>query len=277
MNPDIIHETYFFKDYYNAPKSMKIITIHDMIHEKFPHFFPKKDLTIEYKKNAIKKADRIICVSNNTKEDLINTYKIDERKVFTVHHGISLKKNDSYKIKSKKPPFILYVGTRNAHKNFKILLNAFCESDKINKNFNLVLFGGGPLTREELELINKYRIQRNKIQIFGGDDNELIELYKNASAYVITSLYEGFGMPILEAMNNFCPVIASNKSSIPEVASFAAEYFDPENVGELKEVLLNVLFNDLKLKEMINNGLTRAKEFSWEKTAKKTLRIYNSI
>ena len=84
-------------------------------------------------------------------------------------------------------------------------------------------------------------------------------------------------MPILEAMNNFCPVIASNKSSIPEVASFAAEYFDPENVGELKEVLLNVLFNDLKLKEMINNGRTRAKEFSWEKTAKRTLKIYNSI
>lgn len=281
IEPDIIHETYFFKDYYISPKSVKIITVHDLIHEKFPQFFPKNDQTIAYKKLAIKKADKIICISDNTRNDLLEIYNIDEKKVFTVHHGVDLgnKLDDDHfnKKKQNKTPFILYVGNRDGHKNFKILLNAFCQSKKIHDNFNLVLFGGGHLNKQELEIIRKSEIDINKIQVTDGEDEKLIQLYQRAKVFVITSLYEGFGMPVLEAMNNSCPVIASNKSSIPEVGSSAAQYFDPENLEELMEILHDILFNDSKLNEMINDGLSRSSQFTWEKSAHKTLKIYKSL
>ena len=139
------------------------------------------------------------------------------------------------------------------------------------------LFWGGAFTKKEKELFRSLKIPENKIVQISGNDMLLSSLYSSAEAFIFPSLYEGFGLPLLEAMSADCPVICSNASSFPEVAGNAAEYFDPESEESLIDALENLLFDEVRKKSLIKAGLDRVKCFSWEKCATETEAVYTKL
>jgi glycosyltransferase involved in cell wall biosynthesis len=275
--PDIIHETYY-QSQQLAPKSTKVvITVHDMLHEKFSQFFPNSSLP-EEKAKAVQRADHIICVSENTKKDLMEILNVEPSKVSVVYHGISFEPNKNESLSPKNTePYIFYIGDRGGHKNFQCLLQAYINSSQIKNNFKLLCFGGPPFSDEEINLFNTLGLSEDRILRVSGNDSALSGFYKGASVFVYPSLYEGFGIPLLEAMAFGCPVVCSNTSSIPEVAGSAAELFDPYNWESLVQALEQVLFSDQRANTLVELGTARIKQFSWHNSARQTSLIYSSL
>ena len=267
---DILHLTYYKRIYNLKKKVKKILTIYDLIHEKFNYFYDK-DL-FDYKKKSIQFADEIICISQNTKKDLLNFYNVEESKISVIYLGVE-EKTDAHRVKSEKK-IILYVGDRRKYKNFDNFLKAYSESNILVKNFEIICFGGGKFDLNEISYIKSLKILKKKIKQVSGDDNLLNKLYKCAEFLIVPSHYEGFGLPILEAMSFGCPVLCSDKSSIPEVANNAALYFDASDVDSIKHCMEN-FFNKSEIKnKLITNGFENIKKFKWEDCAKKTLEVY---
>lgn len=280
LNPDIIHETYydFIKLSHRKPKI--VTTLHDMIHEKYGQYFSPKDNTAFTKSKALNRADHIICVSENTRKDLIELTNIHPSKTSVVYHGSSITKNEGAaagKVFSR--PYILWVGGYRhlAYKNFQRLVQAYATSKRLARDFDLVCFGGNEFSSDELALINRFGLTSNKVIQINGSDEALSNLYSNAAAFIFPSLYEGFGIPLLEAMSCQCPIVCSNTSSMPEVAENAAEYFDPYLVDNIIEAMENVVYSVEKSNDLISRGLVRIKYFSWEKCAQQTYAIYSSL
>lgn len=271
---DIYHPTYY-DNIDLKTKAKKIITVHDMTHEKYPGNFSKLDNTIKLKKNSVMNADGIICISNSTKKDLLELYSIPEEKIKVIYHGNSLKYNVTEKPIFKNP-YILYVGDRRAYKNFKIVLQVFRNSSFIKNNFSLLCFGGGKFKDKEKSLINEIGLKEKVFQT-EGSDKDLANAYKYAVAFIYPSLYEGFGIPLLEAMHYGCPIIASNTSCFPEIAGDAALFFDPKNPEDLL-VQIEKIINDPDIKKnLTEKGYEREKIFSWEKCANETLEFYKTV
>ena len=273
-NYDIFHNTYFAG--YEKKKGAKdIITVHDFTHEKFPERFSGLDKTINAKKLAIKNADGIICISNTTKRDLLNLYDIPEEKLSVIYHGNSL----NYDVKEEaifKNPYMLYVGDRRSYKNFSTVLLSFNNSVFLKNNFSLLCFGGGELKDSEKSVIKKYGLE-GKIYQAEGSDRELANAYKYASAFIYPSLYEGFGIPLLEAMHYGCPIAASNSSCFPEIAGGAAEYFNPESADELILKLEKIVTDTEYRKNLVNKGYGRERQFGWDKCANETFSFYKRV
>jgi glycosyltransferase involved in cell wall biosynthesis len=272
--PDVLHETYY-SNYSIAPAhTPKIITVHDMIHEIFPQNFSLYDKTTEIKKRAIERADHVICISECTKQDLIRILDVPENKISVVHHGISeLIGNENVQLTS---PFLLYVGQRGGYKNFEVLIRAFARSPFLMNNFRIIAFGGGAFTNEEYKIFTTLNINPNAISQMTGGDGILKSLYQQATAFVYPSLYEGFGFPPLEAMTYGCPTIAANTSCIPEITGNAALLFNPHSVDDLIEKIDLVTTNDTR-NQLIEKGLIHCCKFTWEKCARETLNVYQSV
>ncbi len=277
--PDIVHQTYYSRFKTVNDRSRVVLTVHDMIHEKFQHFFPGKEDISETKIKAIKRADRVICVSSSTKNDLVGILEIDPHKITVIPHGFSvLPQSSNSNIQSySNRPYILYVGQRQKHKNFLTLLQAYASSEQLKKTVNLVCFGGNPISSEEYDMIHQLGIPGSQIIYLTGDDQKLSELYRHASAFVFPSLYEGFGMPVLEAMALDCPVVCSNTSSLPEVAGNAAEFFDPYSKESIANALERVLFLSGRRTTLIQLGKQQIKKFSWDKCAERTYAVYSEL
>ena len=278
LKPDIFHETYYSNLPFKPRDAKTILTVHDMIHEIFPKSFRENDLTTQEKLSAINRADHIICVSHQTQKDLIRLTEIPIEKTSVVHHGLSPL---SFIDVPKKPhfdkPFLLFVGHRSGYKNFDGLLKAYARSTRLKNHFLLITFGGEKFSNIETDAISKLGLRSDQIiQIFGSDET-LASLYKQASCFVYPSLYEGFGIPPLEAMSLGCPVVCSNVSSIPEVVGNAALFFDPENIEQMTQSIEKCLFDSIVRESMVRNGYQQAKKYSWEVTAKKTLEIYTKV
>jgi glycosyltransferase involved in cell wall biosynthesis len=279
---DILHKTYYSSEnLVTDPRVKVVITVHDMIHEKFSQFFNSKnifnvqDQTSLIKKEAVQQADGIICVSENTKKDLIEILKVEPSKISVVYHGYSLSTDYRDTIVPNIPhPYILYVGERGGYKNFNALLQAYGNSSQLRNNFYLVCFGGGVFKRETINQINALGFPEGKVIQVSGDDNFLANLYRNSALFVYPSLYEGFGMPLLEAMALNCPVACSNTSSMPEVVGEAAELFDPNEPENIAEALQKVLFSTERTEKLVQLGRERIKLFSWENCAEKTKQFY---
>jgi glycosyltransferase involved in cell wall biosynthesis len=281
--PDIVHETYYHSDRLAPKKSKIVVTVHDMIHEKLSQFVRREmfgmDRTSQIKKQAVTRADQIICVSENTKKDLIEILDINPEKVNVVYHGPSLKlTTNSQNNLAEFKPYILYVGERiSGHKNFRLFLQAYANSTQLKNNFNLVCFGGGSLSKTELKLIQELGLSPEKIFQISGNDTTLANFYRSASIFVYPSLYEGFGIPLLEAMALDCPIACSNTSSLPEVVGNAAEFFNPQQPDSMTNAIENVLFSSDKSTELVKLAREQVKKFSWEKTAKETKEVYLSL
>lgn len=277
LAPDLVHETYYAASR-TAPKGARtILTVHDMIHERFPQYFSSLDPTARDKARAVERVDHVICVSHNTKRDLIEILGVPENKISVTHLGFmtTTGARRSTEPVSEKP-FILYVGNRGGHKNFGMLANAFSASSRLRNDFRIVCFGGGPLTARDRTTSGDFVLDETLLIHKSGTDATLGGLYGQAAVFVYPSLYEGFGIPPLEAMNHGCPVVCSNVSSIPEVVGEAAEFFDPHSVNELQSALESVLYGQSRREDLIARGAERVKLFSWERCAAETLDVYKT-
>jgi len=272
FKPNIFHTTYYEKyNYFNESKLEKIVTIFDLINEKFSKTF-YKEKKISHKKEILNFADKIICISNSTKKDLLNFYNIDEKKISVIYLGYPKKKTNLKKIFDF--PYILYVGTRWKYKNFENLLKAISLSNSLKNNFKLVAFGGGKFNSYEENLIKKYNL-KNIFQI-DGDDAKLHSCYKHASLFVYPTKYEGFGLPILESFLYGCPVACSYNSSLPEVAGEGAIYFNPDDPNDICNKIEKILISSEMREEFKNKSILQLKKFSWSKCAKETFEFYKS-
>lgn len=282
QNFDIFHptyySTYFLKYLKNKPF---ILTVYDMIHEIHPEYFFLDKKTVKAKKELILKATKIIAISENTKKDIINQYNISEDKIKVIHLANSLEKVLSHKQDMPIVPekYILFVGARGIYKNFNLFIESISPILNKDKNLHIVVAGGysgkNIFTKEENELFQKLDISK-QISHYSVNDEALAYLYQKAICFVFPSLYEGFGIPVLEAFACDCPAVISNTSSLPEVGGDAAIYFNPKDSNNIFKSVENVVNNEGLRKEMIVKGREQLKKFSWDKTAKETLQVYNS-
>lgn len=271
INHDLYHLTYFDKCYVsNKPK---IITVYDLIHEKFSN-----DFNLDYlpKKKVFKNINHFLCISENTKKDLIEYYDISEDKISVTHLASFINENQNIEIKIEKP-FLLYVGSRKRYKNFKLLVQSFSKLSKLNRNFDIICFGGGKFLKEEIDYMSEMKVDIKKIINIQGTDETLVSLYKQSVALIYTSSYEGFGLPIIEAMSCGCPVISSNSSCLPEIYGDAALPFENNSLEDLTNCISKIT-TDISLRNLlINRGLQRSKKFSWAKCAEKTAFAYKTL
>lgn len=273
FNPDFIHETFYDSESFPYPDYPVVTTIQDLIREKLG----VEKLKIDKKQKCIERAQLIICISESTKNDLLEYYSPDPEKVHRVYLGVNkfFFQEDLSKGKNRKPT-ILFVGNRFGYKNWEFLVNAFAKSEPLKNNFEVVCFGGGRLKIEELDLLKRLNIS-NKVKFVDGSDVELRDNYSNSACFVYPSLFEGFGLPIVEAMASGCPVVVSDIPVFHESAGPAAEYFDPKDINSLIHSLETILFNTQKLDQMRISGFSHAKNFTWMETARNTVSAYQTI
>ncbi len=279
VKPDIIHETYYGSDGCECNGSKRVVTVHDMIHEKFSCFYPK-DTTAQRKALAVNRADHVICVSENTRKDLIELLEVPPEKITVIYHGSSLvpdRRNESSQPAKYPRPYILFVGKRGHYKNFHGLLRAYSQSGRLQNDFNIVCFGDDQITDEEKVLIHDLGINEECICFVNGDDRRLAEYYCNASAFVYPSFYEGFGIPLLEAMSCHCPIACSSTSCFGEIAGEAAEFFDPANIESMENAIQRIVYSSYRSKELIRLGDERVKLFSWDTASAQMADIYSAL
>jgi len=286
---DLVHFPHF-----NVPvfyRKLFIVTLHDLIITRFPESRRKSTrlpLPIYYLKlffynlvlkNALSKSKKIIAVSEATKKDILEILKVKSEKISVIYEGVDLLKiSNSQCLISKKieNPYILYVGAAYPHKNLERLLNAF---KKLNHPFlKLVLIGKKDFFYQRLEKYNQ-KLGLNGKVIFTGEvsDKELVGFYKNALFFIFPSLFEGFGLPGLEAMAYGLPVAASSISSLKEILGEAAYYFNPYNNEEIVEAIEKLTIDESLREKLKKLGLERVKQFSWQKMAEKTLEVYEKF
>ena len=283
---DLMHFTYHMP---LILQSKSIITIHDLSFKKHPNFFNFKNRLIfsAFGKLSAEKADSIITVSNSSKRDIIEFYHIVENKVWVTYLAanedyINLDKNrfevirEKYKIDSK---FVLSIGSFEPKKNLWILLKAFKKIITENAIEHHLL-----IVHRDMVGINEAFRQMKLLDILDRsnmipyvDSQDLPYLYALADVFVYPSIYEGFGLPVLEAMTSGVPVVCSNTSSLPEVVNDSALTFDPYDVKGLSKAMLTIIKNPILRQRMIQKGIIRARQFSWDKTAYQTLMVYSSV
>jgi glycosyltransferase involved in cell wall biosynthesis len=276
---DLAHPTYYtlltgreVREY----RCPVVVTVWDMIHELFPEHDPD-GWTARVKRKAVEAAQLIICISENTKKDLLARYAIPESRVRVTPLASEIDAGISHGVELvPQHPYYLYVGTRFAYKNFVGLLRAFARAHAARPAMALCVVGA-PFDEAEQRLINELKLG-GAVEHYGRvSDAHLAKLYRCSLALVYPSLYEGFGIPPLEAMSCGAAVVASNRSSIPEVVGDAGLLFDPEAPNDLTDILLLLFDDEAQRERLIACGSRRAKEFSWDTTAAQTFEIYRTV
>ena len=273
---DLFHAT-FFDDYFLPYIGDKpfVITVHDMMPEIFPDYFRKPNPETKRKKELCEKAAAVIAVSENTKKDLIRIMDIPEEKIHVVYHG-GPKVTEKFSLPLIDGKYFLYVGQRDAYKNFHQTLVDFSLFHQRFPQVKLVCTGK-PFTLIENKLIDDLGLVKNVV-FFRPTDLELLNLYHYAIAFIYPSLYEGFGMPILEAFSCGCPVLLNKKSCFPEIGGDAAFYFESDakesNLCELLEYIYGA--PDTIRRGLVEKGLLRVKGFSWSESSFNLLEVYKS-
>jgi len=276
-NVDIFHDTYYF-DLGCSPRSAKrIITVFDMIHERFESLSFCHKMTRSFKKYSVHKADHIICISNSTRNDLIKFLNVPEKKISVVYLGRPSRNLTVNRLPIIDKPYILFVGKRGGYKNFIRLLLAYAQSPLLRSDFQLVCFGGGNFSIHEQGLIKSLGISLSNVLYCSGGDDILFKMYSGASIFIFPSLCEGFGMPLLEAMAYGCPVACSNTSSMPEVVGNAAALFDPMDVSEMRVTIEKIVYSGERSQLLIKHGYNRINKFSWEKCIRDTFDVYSRV
>lgn len=277
---NLIHPTYYSlltrQDMKQSPSPI-VLTVWDMIHEIFAEQIDPDGRYSEEKRKAISAAQAIICISENTKRDLLKRYTIPEDRITITHLAAEIDASLAY---GPEPvpdrPYLLYVGGRLGYKNFDGFLAAFAKVVSVRPDIALCVVGG-PFNKAEKQLITDLKLEKHICLYPYASDTHLAKLYRCSLIFVYPSRYEGFGIPPLEAMACGTPVVASNVSSIPEVVGDAGVLFDPNLTNDLADILLDLLENSTKREHLIAKGYERAKSFSWDKTVAQTLDVYRSV
>lgn len=286
----------FFSPGHYAPRwcpSPLVVSILDLSYLFFPEMFRRRDLhqLTNWTADSVRRASRILTISRSTCDDIIDYYKVEREKVSVSYPGLKMspktKKTDLKKY-GVSGDFILYVGTLQPRKNIERLIEAFAiivkdakNSNQLDKNssnssigpkgLSLVVVGKkGWLYDEILSKAESLKVADRVIFTGFVPDEDLPAFYKTAKCFVLVSLYEGFGLPVLEAMHYGCPVVVSNVSSLPEVVGEAGVLVDPQKPAEIARGISKAIKNRA---ELAKKGFAQAKKFSWEKCARETLEI----
>ncbi|GEA30422.1 MULTISPECIES: glycosyltransferase family 4 protein [Clostridium] len=271
-----------------------ITTIHDMTYELYPETMDKKNLKriksdIHY---SVNRADKIITVSESSKNDIMKFLSVDEAKIEVVYNGVEYDKFNKYYSEDEKSKirvkytlpkdYILYMGTLEPRKNIESIIEAFSlfkkENTVSNQNIKLVIAGKkGWLFENIFNLVNKLSLKDDVIFTDYIDENDKSIIYNMASLFVFPSLYEGFGIPVLEAMASSVPVITSNVSSLPEVAGDAAILVEPKDIKSIAKYMSKVLADKKLRNNLIREGHEQAKKFTWESSVEKLVNIYRDL
>jgi glycosyltransferase involved in cell wall biosynthesis len=281
---DVVHEPYLGL---LLPSDFKqVMTVHDITpilfgtsHQSFTMYFKT------FMKKAVKRADAIITVSENTKRDIIEHFKADEEKVHMIHNGVDIVPADINRLGRLKKrfglegPFLLTVGSLLPTKNLATAVEAFAKAlDKGKVDHKLVLAGKKDQDYRRLkDMVKKRGISKRVVFTDYLDWADVLCLYYSADVLLFPSLYEGFGFPPLEAMGYSTAVIASNTSSIPEVVGDAGILLDPNDTDAWAEAILKVTSDEGLHKELVAKGQKRVQMFTWEKAAKRTLKVYEGV
>ena len=290
-NIDIYHGTKNTLPFITKKNTKYVVTIHDIVMFELPKLFTLTEKVYWFfsVKNAIKKANIIITVSKSTKQSIIKRYKAAENKIRVIPLGVDCHKfyptseKDKQKIKALydlPEKYILYVGNKRPNKNLKRLLLAYKNLLTNYPRAPKLLLVIGIDSDKKFNLrsyIDKMSLSEKIVILENLEDDNLRQVYAAAELFIYPSLYEGFGLPVLEAMASGVPVIASNTSSIKEVAGEAGYLINPYNTKDITDSLRVLIENDRLRQELIRKGLTRAKQFSWEKMAKETYKIYQEL
>lgn len=294
---DIVHYQYFHPHFltlpFNKPAKKVIVTIHDLIRLIYPEAYPsgvKGSLRFLLQKYNLRNVDAVITISETSKKDIVRFLGINPDKIFVTYLApqtrTSLKLREIDLATSKKKfnlpeKFVLYVGDVNYNKN---LLN-LAEACKIAK-VKLVIVGKQAASDESYdnlenaswaEFLQKYRKDRGIIRLGYLEPEEFEAVFKLATLYCQPSLYEGFGLPLLEAFQRGLPVVSTRTQALVEVGEEACIYVDPNDPHDMAMGMKKILDNKKLASELIKKGRERAKEFSWDKTAKQTYEVYKKV
>jgi len=266
-----------------------VITIHDMAHEYYPETTSKRiSKYLKKLRQEAGKADLIITVSESTKRDILKFFDVAEEKIRVIHNGVDTvfqpikdqhlldTAREKYNLNER---FVLYLGAIQPRKNISTLIRAYnilCKGH--NFKYKLVIAGGvGWKNKNICPLIEELGL-RDKIILTGYiPEHDLPTIYNLSDAFVFPSLYEGFGIPVLEAMACGIPVVTSNVSSLPEVSGGAAVLINPHSIKDLADGIKRILFDEELRKRNIAKGIKRAKFFTWERCAKETLKAFSQV
>lgn len=274
---DIYHPTHY--DCFGMgilPRGVKkVATIHDMNYFAIPEFYAPGNRNKANQEKMGRLVDHIITVSRKSKEDIVKFWNYDPDRISVIYHGI-----DSDWIRNAPDipypePYFLFVGRRNSYKNFDAVLKAFSSVRESEKELRLFV-AGMPPTASELEKIRRLGLD-GAVRFIRASSVELANLYRQAIAFIFPSYYEGFGLPILEAMAARCPVIVSDRSCFPEIAADAALYFNPDDPGQLADQMVCIGHNSDLQSRMTAKGLERAAQFSWDSSARMHREVYCKI
>jgi glycosyltransferase involved in cell wall biosynthesis len=277
--PSVVHETYFSPRTLAPDGCPTVVTVFDMIHELFDGGNPAWDATREAKRLAVGRAAHVLCISGNTRRDVIRILGIPEERVTAVHLGVEpLPTGGRTAAQRAGPePYLLYVGSRRGYKNFRGLVAAVAASPRLRFDFVVIAFGGGQLSPDETRVIREAGLDPDRVRQVSGGDEVLGALYAGARALVYPSLYEGFGLPPLEAMVHDCPVVSSRASAMPEVIGAAGECFDPSSTEEMAAAIERVVYSEARTAELRRLGRDRAAGFTWRECAARTADVYRQV
>ena len=298
---DLVHFPHFNVPFFVPTKF--VVTIHDLILTKFKtirattlHPFIYKIKNWGYRliiRRALNRSKKVIAVSNFTKNDIVDQFRIDPNKISVIYEGVAnlskgqdslfvAKLNSSNVLRDYEinDPFILYVGNAYPHKNLDFLITSFLDLYKKDNKLKLVLVGREDYFYQGLKDLsnNIFSSFSENPVIFSGyvPDNKLEIFYQKALVYVFPSLYEGFGLPPLEAMARGCPVLSSNAGSMPEVLGEAAVYFNPRDKNDFMDKIEKILSNKELREELVSLGYNQQKKYDWWECAFATHKIYIS-
>lgn len=257
--------------YGRRPKVPIVLTIHDVMPILFPHYFPKKSriLMERFLPRFLRDADAITCPSHQTKEDLLKVFGCSPVKVHVIPLALLPKKR---MIQEKKDDFLLYIGSFEPRKNLVGILRAYEKIRKAGSPHKLILAG-----KEE----GKHRLPKalpNGVEVLGYvSEEKKLELFKRAALLLWPSFYEGFGLPLLEAMASGTPIVTTNGSAMKEVVGDAALFANPDDPDEIAERAMKILNSEKLGKSLMEKGLKRAEEFSMEGFRSEHLLLYESL
>ena len=287
--PDVYHAPHYVLP--AGVRCRSVVTIHDCIHLMFPQYLPNRAAYAYARASmwaAARRSDRILTVSEASKRDILHFFNVQPEKIVVVynaideHFRVTPAEEDVARVRERYQldhQFILYVGNIKPHKNLVRLIEAFAELRRTGFDEVKLLIIGDQISKLPAlrRAVHGHKLHKHVRFLGYVSDQTLGVLYRLASAFVFPSLYEGFGLPPLEAMASGTPVVISNVSSLPEVAGDAAVLVDPYDVESIVDGMRRILSDPALAAELRRKGVERAREFSWERSVAKTRQVYQQV